>query len=163
MAEAAIGIRLLSRVDRILPEERRIELSDGGRLDYDRLLLATGSRARYLDVPGAALRRVHYLRTAEDSLALRRTLSDARHLVVIGAGYVGLEVAATARRNFGCQVTVVEAGTEVLQRAAPEQLRQAVRGLHEENGVAIRLRTLVDGFEEKGGAVSAVQLSDGDV
>lgn len=162
LADNSIEMKSGVTAERLLPQEQRVVLSDGTYWDYEHLLLATGSRARILDLPGADLARVHYLRTDTDANSLRETLADTQHLVVVGAGFVGLEVAATAREAFGCRVTVIEAGPEVLQRAAPERLRDAIRKLHEKHGVEFRLKAGVEGFVGSNGKVSGVQLTGGE-
>jgi 3-phenylpropionate/trans-cinnamate dioxygenase ferredoxin reductase subunit len=153
---------LLSRVaTRIVPETNEVEFADESSLSYDRLLLATGSCVRKLNIQGSDLEHVHYLRTAQESDALRETLMTTRHLVIVGAGFIGLEVAATARETFNCQVTVVEAGSGILQRAAPDRLREMLLTLHGDNGVEFRFDAEVERFGGSG-AVDAVHLKDGE-
>ena len=94
-------------------------LADGSSVGYDRLLLATGSRVRRLDLPGADLPHVRYLRRIEDSEALKAAFSERPPVVVVGAGWIGLETAAAAR-TAGCEVTVVELDTLPLRRVLGE-------------------------------------------
>lgn len=113
----------------------RVELADGSSLAYDKLVLATGARVRRLDHPGAL-----YLRTIEDALALRAALLRQGRVGVIGGGWIGLEVAAAARR-LGCAVTVVELGPRLCARVVPPVLSDYLKRLHERHGVEIRLGT----------------------
>jgi len=101
--ETRLGVRATA-IDRTA---QRVRLSDGGELNYDKLLLCVGSKPRRLDIPGFDLAGVHYLRTMADVDAIRHELSGARSLVVVGAGYIGLETAASAR-HLGLDVTVLE-------------------------------------------------------
>ena len=98
-----------TRVSAIAPAKRQITLHDGRTLPYHKLLLATGGRARQASLPGADLAGVQLLRTLDDAAALRPRLHAGQRLVVVGGGFIGLEVAASARQ-LGCQVTVLEAG-----------------------------------------------------
>ena len=118
----------------------RVTLSDGSALDYGILLLATGSRARRLNVPGGDA--CSYIRSLDDSRALRRDLQPGRRLVIVGAGFIGLEVAAAAIRR-GCAVTVVEVGQAPLGRVAPRLLQDFYTQLHARHGVDFRLDTQV--------------------
>ncbi|MCP4318181.1 MAG: FAD-dependent oxidoreductase [Hyphomicrobiales bacterium] len=147
LAEMAIETHLGQAVEQIDVASSEVVLDDSRRLKFDRLLLATGSRARSLSVPGVNLLNIHSLRTLDDCLALSESLQSCQKLVVVGAGFIGLEVAASARERFGCQVTVVEAGSGVLQRAAPDELRSAVQTLHKSNGVHFLFNDGVSRFE----------------
>ena len=136
-AERSIELRLDSRADRIDLQGRRISLSDGGALSYDRLVLTTGSEVRKISIPGADLPGVHYLRDIGESLALRRTLTGDTWVAIIGGGYIGLEVAAAARAR-GCAVTVLEAQNNVMNRVVAPKISRYLAMLHERNGVEIR-------------------------
>lgn len=165
LAEAAtyqaLGIQLKTGVpvERIRCDERRIVLADGETLEYSQLLLATGGRVRTVAVPGAELAGVHYLRTLDDALALKARLLPEQRVVVVGGGFIGLEVAASARR-LGCQATVLEAGERLAARALPPQLSERLLQLHRAHGVDVRLQSHLRGF---GGVASvrAVELEDG--
>ena len=122
---------------------------------WDRLLLALGSDPRHLE-----LDEVTYLRTHEDAEALRALLRPQGHLLVVGAGFIGLEIAAGARER-GMDVTVVEAGPRALGRIVPEEVAAQVVALHEAHGVPLRVATTVTGLRREGDQVRAV-LSDGD-
>ena len=139
-----------SAIDR---EARRVALSDGRSLRYDRLVLATGARPRRLAVPGAEYGLT--LRTHEDALALRARLRPGARVVIVGAGFIGLELAASARAR-GCAVTVIEAADRVLQRATPPELSTPVEARHRAEDVDIRLGAGVSAFEP-----DAVRLADG--
>ncbi len=131
------------------------------RLVYDRLLLATGARPRRLTLPGAELDGVCELRTLADSDALRERLNGARRVAIVGAGWIGCEVAASARR-MGLEVTLIEPAWLPLQRALGPRLGEFYRDLHAEHGVRMLLGHGVAGFEGKlGGAIHTVRLDDG--
>jgi 3-phenylpropionate/trans-cinnamate dioxygenase ferredoxin reductase subunit len=113
---------------------QRVELSDGGRLNYDRLLLATGARARHLRTVGAE--RALTLRTFPEALKLRSLLVPGAHLVVVGAGFIGLELAASARQR-GCTVTVVEMADRVMSRLVPAGIADKIAQRHRAAGVEV--------------------------
>ncbi|MBR8641424.1 NAD(P)/FAD-dependent oxidoreductase [Streptomyces tuirus] len=117
-------------------DARRVRLADGSAYDYDHLVLATGARPRTLDVPGVGLRGVHTLRTAQEAAALRSALAAARHAVVVGAGFVGLEFAAVARES-GCEVTVVEALDRPLARVVSARTAEHFTRLHRGAGTQL--------------------------
>ncbi len=139
-----------------------LSLERGGELEADGVILACGARPRPL--PGTdGILGVHLLRTLDDSLALREALTTGvgpRRLVVVGAGFIGAEVAATAR-GLGCEVTVVEALDRPLARVLPPVLGQVCADVHTDQGVDLRLGAGVDGFDTDDGSISAVRLSDG--
>ena len=126
-------------------EKSRVVLRDGTTRDYGVLILATGARVRELEVPGAA-ERCFYLRSIEHSRALRSAITPQSRLVVIGAGFIGLEVAAAARAR-GAQVTVVETASCPLSRVAPPPLQDYVRSLHAAHGVEFRFDATVERIE----------------
>lgn len=111
-----------------------VKLEDGRRVPYSKLLLATGARARRLSVPGAGPENVLYLRTFGDALKLRPRLASTQRLVIIGGGFIGLELAASAVA-LGCQVIVVEAAVRVLGRAVPESIARQISQRHIDAGV----------------------------
>jgi NADPH-dependent 2,4-dienoyl-CoA reductase/sulfur reductase-like enzyme len=149
-ADHEIDLQLGVSVLELRPGDHTIVDSDGAVRSYDRLLLATGSRPRVL--PGA---QGHVLRTLDDSTALRSALREGRHVVIIGAGWIGCEVASAARAH-GCRVTVVDPLAEPLVRVLGTEMGRVFRGLHEEHGVEFRLGTGVAGFSPSG-----VRLDDG--
>ena len=139
---------------------QEVRLSDGETVLYDRLLICTGGRARLLDVPGARGARVCTLRSIEDAVALRAALQPGRMLLVIGGGWIGLEVAATARK-LGLAARVLEALPRLCARVLPPALSGALRALHERNGVTVSCGTTVTRFERgSDGRVVAI-LGDG--
>jgi 3-phenylpropionate/trans-cinnamate dioxygenase ferredoxin reductase subunit len=129
-------------------------------LRYDKLLLATGSRVRTLDVPGTDLTGLRYLRTLTEADAL---VDHARHggrVVVVGAGWIGLETAAAAR-SYGAEVTVVEMDSLPLRRVLGDEVARVFADLHRANGVTFRFDAGVAGFTGSGGELTAVTLADG--
>ncbi|MGW2618034.1 NAD(P)/FAD-dependent oxidoreductase [Streptomyces sp. NPDC001500] len=130
-----------------------LECSDGSRVPYDRLLLATGGRARRLPY-AAGHDHVHTLRGLSDVTALRADLESGGPLLVIGAGLVGLEVAASARSK-GLDVTVLEAGAEPLRRVLPAPLRRAVLELHRSHGTRVHTGVTLTGLASRGGTLVA--------
>jgi len=150
-----------TRVSGIAPASRQITLHDGRRLDYHKLLLATGGRARQAPLPGALLAGIQLLRTLDDAAALRPRLKAGQRLVVVGGGFIGLEVAATARQ-LGCEVTVLESGDRLAARALPPLLSERLLQLHRSHGVSVRLGCQLHGFLGEG-SVSAVELADGEL
>lgn len=140
---------------------RRLVLADGRELGYDRLLLCTGGELRRLDVPGARLSNVRYLRTLDDGLAIGATLSPGARVVIVGGGFIGLEVAASARRRR-CAVSVVEASDRLMGRAVPAGIAQRVLDMHRANGVDLRFETTVAAIEG-GNSAERVVLDDGEI
>jgi 3-phenylpropionate/trans-cinnamate dioxygenase ferredoxin reductase subunit len=116
---------------------KTVTLADGNAVNYDKLLLATGSRVRRVDLPGSDLPHVRYLRRIEDSEALKEAFGQRPRVAVVGAGWIGLETAAAAR-TAGCDVTVVELDTLPLRRVLGDELAAVFRDLHAEHGVDFR-------------------------
>ncbi len=135
-----------------------VELSDGSRLGYDKLALATGSRPRRLPLPGSDARGVQYLRKRPDSDRLRERLQSISRLVVLGGGWIGLEVAAVARQA-GVEVALVESGEQPLAAALGPELGSVFAGLHREHGVDVHCKTHVSEIVTSGG-VQGVRLAD---
>ena len=156
------GIELVAgeRVERVERGERRAELSSGRALGYEHLVLALGSRPRALRVPGADLDGVHLLRTLADAELLRARLAGAREVVVVGGGFIGLELAAAAAKR-GAGVTVVEALDRTMARVVSPEMSHHFTGLHEAAGTTVLLRTGVEAIEGTGGRVTGLELSDG--
>lgn len=142
--------------------ERRLSLEDGRELGYDHLILATGARNRPLPVPGRELAGVYYLRTRADADALKADLAKARNVVVIGAGFIGLEFAAVARA-LGHPVTVIEAAMRPLGRAVSPEMSAFFAQAHEAMGTRLLLGAGVIGLEGAGGHVTGVATTDGTV
>ncbi len=167
--EHAVETRLGFAAVRIDRAQRRLEISDGSHVEYDRLLLATGSLARQIPVPGAELAGVHYLRTFADVERLRTELLPGRRGVIVGGGYIGLECAATCR-ELGVAVTVLDAADRVMSRVVSPWISRFYEDEHVKHGVEIHLRARVAAFlpdpdeaaSRPGTArVAAVELADG--
>lgn len=137
-----------------------IELSSGGSLGYQRLLLAVGSRPRRLDLAGAEC--IEYLRTPADAERLRGLLSKQQRVAVIGGGLIGLEMAASAR-TMGCQVVVLEAADALMSRAMPGPVAQVLAERHTAEGVSVRLSVRIAGLEPSAGGPVAITLETGEV
>lgn len=144
-----ITLRLGTRVSEIDRAARQVRLADGTALPYGHLILATGTQPRRLTLPGADLPGVHYLRTLADAAALGGALAGARDAVVIGGGFIGLEVAASARQ-LGIGVTVLEAQSRLMARSVARATSEYFRSLHEGRGVAVHLDTAVSAIEAEG-------------
>jgi len=163
LAALGLDLRLGHRAERLDLDGRTLELDDGALVGFDGLVLATGAPPRPL--PGApALSGVHVLRTLEDSIALGAVIGEAVRVVVVGAGFIGSEVAATCRAR-GAHVTVVEALPQPLARVLGEEMGAACGALHSANGVELRTGVGVAGLVAgaNGGAVGGVALDDGTV
>jgi 3-phenylpropionate/trans-cinnamate dioxygenase ferredoxin reductase component len=160
-AESNCELRLGVTATAIDRNAKTIALSDGSSVGYDRLLLATGARVRPLPVPGANLPGVYYLRSIDDSDALQRHLTPGAKLAVVGGGYIGLEVAAVARKH-GLEVTVIEAMDRLMARTASPHISAFYKDLHEGHGVTIHLNAAATSCEGQS-RVDAVATSAGRV
>ncbi len=130
-------------------DAREVELADGARIAYGKLLLTTGARVRKLPLPGADLPGVHYLRTYDDTQAIRAALKPGARLVVIGGGFIGLECAASARKR-GCEVTVLEMADRLMGRAVAPEIGRHFEALHRGQGVDLRLGVKILAIEGAG-------------
>jgi 3-phenylpropionate/trans-cinnamate dioxygenase ferredoxin reductase component len=139
---------------------RKLLLASGAALDYGHLVLATGARNRLLDIPNANLRDVLYLRTLDESEALRQRIAPGQRVVVIGAGFIGLEFAATARAK-GLEVDVAELGARVMARAVTAEISEFFQDRHTAAGIRIHLGVQATSIESDGTNVTGVSLSDG--
>lgn len=157
---AGIDLRLRTRVEGLYPSAGMVWLSDGGELRADRVLLATGVSARRLPVPGADLRNVLTLRDADDARRLAQVIGEGGPLVIVGGGFIGLEVAAVARAA-GLEVTVVESAPSPLSAVLGPPLAELVTALHLDEGVRVRTGVTVEAFHGAG-TVAEVQLSTGE-
>lgn len=157
--EHEIELVLGTRVVRLLPDRASVELADGRTFVGNRVLLTTGARPRPLDVPGADLAGVHVLRTLDDAAALAGDLHPGARVVVIGAGFIGAEVAATAR-VLGCEVTMLERDSLPMGRVLGPQLGEYYAALHRAHGVEARYGVGVDVIEGRE-RVCAVRTADG--
>jgi 3-phenylpropionate/trans-cinnamate dioxygenase ferredoxin reductase subunit len=154
-----VELRTSSVVQSIDAGAKAVVLGGGERIDYDRLLLATGGEPRALPVPGGDLEGVHLLRTIEDSNGIRALFDGGGRLVVIGGGWIGCEVAASARQK-GMDVTLIESLELPLLRVLGPELGGFYRGVHEDQGVEMLLGAGVEAIEGSGRA-ERVRLSDG--
>lgn len=156
-----VELRLGVAADRLDPDKRTVTLSDGSELGYGSVLIATGSGLRKLDVPGTDLADVFYLRSMTDSEKIRARLVAGSDVVVIGAGWIGLEVAAAARHH-GAEVTIVEPNPTPLFGVVGEQVGTWFADLHRSHGVTLRLGEGVERLEGEDGKVTAVVTSSGE-
>jgi 3-phenylpropionate/trans-cinnamate dioxygenase ferredoxin reductase subunit len=160
-AENDIEVDAGAEVISIDPAAHSVRLADDRSLRYDKLLLATGASPRRLSVEGADARGIHYLRTVEDSEGLHQALAEGGHtLVIVGAGWIGLEVASAAR-GYGNSVTMIGRETIPLQGPLGDELGSVFQQLHESNGVAFRLPADIVSFEVTDGAVTGVVTDSG--
>lgn len=158
-ADPNIEFRPRTRVIEIDRGAATISTSSGEIFRWDRLILATGSRARRLPGDGAFPAGIHYLRSIDDVSAIHRDLAEARSVVIVGAGYIGLEVAAVIRSS-GRNVTVVELADRVMSRVVSPEVSAFYQQQHTERGVDLRLATGLAGFAGDG-RVQAVIVADG--
>jgi 3-phenylpropionate/trans-cinnamate dioxygenase ferredoxin reductase component len=158
-AEHDIELRAGERVTGLDPGRSELALDGGERVAYDRLLLATGAEPRRLSIPGAELDGVHLLRTFADSDAIRARFDAGGRLVVIGAGWIGSEVAASARQR-GMDVTVIAPDAVPLERVLGPEVGAVYLDLHREHGVDMRMEAGVASFEGDG-RVERVRTADG--
>lgn len=157
--EHRIDLRIDANVQQIDRGSRKVVLQNGQSVAYQRLLIATGAEPRQLAVPGSALAGVHCLRTSAHAEAIADELSPGRRIAIVGAGFIGLEIAATAVAR-GCEVVVIEAAARALMRAVPEIVAACLVERHRQMGVDVRFAVQVEriiGTDR----VSGVKLSDG--
>jgi 3-phenylpropionate/trans-cinnamate dioxygenase ferredoxin reductase subunit len=149
------------RADVVDPRDHVVLLESGRRIDYDKVLLATGGRPRPLDVDGFQLDGVHMLRTLDDSLAIKAQLQPGAQVVVVGAGFIGAEVAASAR-VMGCAVTMFEIADVPLSRVLGAEVGQRYAAIHREEGVVLHTGVGLTRIEGNG-SVRRVVATDGTV
>ena len=159
----AVETRLGRRVEEISRREQRLRLDDGTTVAYDALLIATGSRPRQLAAPGTDLDGVHFLRTIADVERIRAGWAPGRRLVIVGGGYIGLEVAATAR-ELGLEVTVLEMADRVMNRVVCPEISAFYQAEHTRHGVRILCNSRVRALAAVPGSakVRAVVTADGE-
>lgn len=145
-AQSGVETHWGTRVTEIDRKNKRILTADGREYPYGKLLLATGSRVRELNVPGFDLKGVHYLRNIDDVKAIQDHFREGAKMVVVGGGYIGLEVAAVAAKR-GIDVTVLETADRVLARVVDPIVSQFYERVHREAGVKIETGVTVSGFE----------------
>ncbi|NLS09250.1 oxidoreductase [Nesterenkonia sp. MY13] len=143
------------------PQAKELKLSDGGRLSYNRLVLATGARNRDLPIEGADLQGVHGLRTLDDAENLHTALSEAWRVVIVGAGFIGLEVAACANK-LGKEVTVLEFADRPMARALTSSASHYVAAAHTETGINLKLGEGIASLQGQHGKVTTAVGSSGE-
>jgi 3-phenylpropionate/trans-cinnamate dioxygenase ferredoxin reductase component len=158
--EHNVDLRLGVRVSAVDAAQHTVGLPDGTTADYDRLLLATGSASKRPPIPGSDAAGVHYLRTYDDAEALNSVLVEGSSLAVVGAGWIGLEVAASARQR-GLNVTVVESAKQPLLAALGETVGEVFATLHRDHGVDLRLQAQVEEISTSDGKATGLQMRDG--
>jgi 3-phenylpropionate/trans-cinnamate dioxygenase ferredoxin reductase subunit len=154
-----IELHLGTRVARIDVDGKTVSDVDSNAYDYEALIIATGARVRKLEVPGSGLAGVHYLRNIQDVTAMHEYMHADKRLVIIGAGYIGLEVAAVAASK-GLHVTVIEMADRVISRVVSEQVSEFYQAEHRQHGVNLMLSTGLAGFSGST-ALEQVDLADG--
>ena len=161
-AEHDVDLRLSARVESVDVAAHEVTLADGSTESYDRLVLATGSLPRRLPLPGADAQGVHSLRSREDSEAIRACFGEGQRLVLVGGGWIGLEVAAAAR-GAGTHVTVLEAAELPLVGVLGSELAQVFADLHTEHDVDLRCSVRVASITTEEGRATGVELVGGEV
>ncbi|MAD08187.1 MAG: ferredoxin reductase [Gammaproteobacteria bacterium] len=144
-----IDLKLSTRATAIDPDAKVVALEDGSSIDYDKLLISTGSRPRILNIPGSDLGGIHYLRTIDDVDGIRAEMREGANLVIVGGGYIGLEVAAVGVEQ-GLNVHVLEMEDRILQRVTTPTMSKYYDELHRGRGVNIHTNTGVTGFSGDG-------------
>jgi 3-phenylpropionate/trans-cinnamate dioxygenase ferredoxin reductase subunit len=153
-----IDLRLQTRVDLIDPAKKEVKTTEGETIAYEKLLIATGSRPRILNIEGSKLNGIHYLRTIADVDQIQASMKKAKNVVIVGGGYIGLEVASVAI-SAGHNVTVLEMEERILQRVTTPEMSEYYHDLHTARGLKILTNTTVSGFEGDG-HVSKVLCGD---
>jgi NADPH-dependent 2,4-dienoyl-CoA reductase/sulfur reductase-like enzyme len=160
LAEERIDLALADRAESLAPAEHQAQLASGRSIKFDKALIATGGRPIVLNLPGAGLDGIHYLRTLEDADGIAASAVPGRRAAIIGGGFIGVELAATLRQR-GLEVTVIEALPRIWARFADERLSGFIQSYCEQRGVSFRTGVAITGFE--GGAkLTGVTLSSGE-
>lgn len=154
-----IDLRKNVRVEHIDREAKTVTDSTGATVKYDKLLLATGARVRKLSIPGADLDGIFYLREIDDTLAIQKRMIAGAKVVIVGGGYIGLEVAAVAAKA-GCDVTILEGLDRVMNRVVAPEVSEFYDTVHRDAGVKIHCGVAVTGFSGDG-ALTHVECGDG--
>ena len=158
--EANISLRLKNQALAIDPVRKSVMLSTGERIGYHRLLITTGGEARKLQIPGGNHPRLHYLRTWSDAERLAPLLQSGKRVVLIGGGFIGLEIAATASKA-SCNVTVIEGSDRLLRRAVPALYAERIQSLHQRNGVTLSLGCMPESITPIDDECMRVELQNG--
>jgi 3-phenylpropionate/trans-cinnamate dioxygenase ferredoxin reductase subunit len=156
---AGVDVRLDTRISALDRSAKTLTTTSGDEIAYDTLVLATGSRVRVIPVAGQELAGVHYLRNIGDVNTIRAALENTKRVVIVGAGYIGLEVAAVTRQ-LGFDVTVIEMADRVLSRVVSPQISEFFQNEHRTRGVKLELSTSLKAFIGDS-RVSAVETTDG--
>jgi len=160
LVKKEIDLRVGAGATAIDRAAKRVELADGSWLPYEGLALCTGARLRPLPLPGAGLAGIFGLRSLDDSKAIKAALETAHNVVIIGGGFIGLEVAAVARKNDK-QVTVLEAAERLMARVVPPAISSFYLDLHTRHGVDLVLDAMVEELVGKDGRIAALRTGDG--
>ena len=144
-AEHSIQLHLGTEATALDPTSKTLTLADGSSLRFDKLLLATGSRVRTLPIPGSELEGIHYLRTIDDSQAIARSMNSASRVVIVGAGFIGSEVAAVCK-TAGLEVTVLEIQPQPMAHILGEEMGAIYANLHTSRGIDLRLQEGISGI-----------------
>ena len=140
-------------------DNQKVYLSDNSELEFDKLVFATGSRVRYLDFPGSELKSIFYLRDLDDAEAIKKDLETSENLVIIGAGYIGLEAAAIAAKK-NKKVTIIEMADRVMNRTVDPQISEYYLNLHKSYGVKFHFNTSLETINKVSDSLEVV-CSDG--
>lgn len=149
------------RVEKIDPGNHTLMCNDGRTIGYEKVIIATGSRARSLPIANVDVEGVHCIRTLDDTLKIQAELETTKNLVVVGGGFIGLEMAAVARK-LGKVVTVVEFADRLMARVVSPMISDYYKNIHESHGVDVRLNAQAGEIIAKDGCVQGVKLSDGE-
>ncbi len=160
-ADPQIEVRLDTRITKVDRKRKTVIADNGDKIIYDKLILALGSRVRRLPVDGANLDGVHYLRCIADVERIRAELPNKKNAVIVGAGYIGLEVAAVLRQQ-GLDVTVVEMADRVMSRVVSPQISAFYQTEHTRHGVTLRLSTGITAFRGSN-TIDAVEAATGEL
>jgi 3-phenylpropionate/trans-cinnamate dioxygenase ferredoxin reductase subunit len=155
---AGVELKLNTRAEAIDRKAKTVRTANGEVVAYDKLLIATGGRARKLTCPGADLAGIHYVRTIQDTDTLRPEFDKAQNVLIVGGGYIGLEIASVARKA-GKNVTVLEAEDRILARVVAPEVSSFYQTLHESEGVAVKTNQMVTAFEGSEHVSAAVTAS----
>ena len=155
-----VDVRPGTTVRSVDRESKSIVLPDDSRVGYDKLVLATGSSARRLDLPGADAAGVHLLRSYDDAAALSEAIGNSTRLAIVGGGWIGLEVAASARTRR-IEVAIAESAALPLQAIMGDEVAEVFASLHREHDVDLRTSVSVDEIISSGGAATGIRLADG--
>ena len=157
--ENKVQLHLGLSAEKLEIDNQKVYLSDNSELEFDKLVFATGSRVRYLDFPGSELKSIFYLRDLEDAEAIKKDLETSENLVIIGAGYIGLEAAAIAAKK-NKKVTIIEMADRVMNRTVDPQISEYYLNLHKSYGVKFKFNTSLESINKVSDSLEVV-CSDG--